>query len=168
MIKRLLANLTTKKLVVLSGVASVGFLTFALVSQYGFGLFPCELCIAQRVPYALIVALWMAGMFVKSLRVLRWMAMLCVALFVVDAGIAFYHTAVELHWVQGPSACTSGTEPQTLEEMRAAIMNAALVSCDQPMAHVMGLSMAAWNGIAALSCAVMLVFALRKAHKKAA
>jgi disulfide bond formation protein DsbB len=48
-------KITTKMLVVLAGASSAAFLAFALISQYGFHLHPCELCLAQRVPYALIV-----------------------------------------------------------------------------------------------------------------
>ena len=140
---------------------SASFLAFALVSQYGFGLFPCELCIKQRVPYALIMLVaGLAALLRVGEKKARWLVGLCVVLFLADAGIAFYHAAVEMHWIQGPSSCTSSTAPQTLEEMRKAIMEAELVSCDQPMAHVMGLSMAAWNGLAALGSAGLMVLGL--------
>ena len=39
---------------------------------------------------------------------------------------------------------------ERLEELRAEIMNAPLVSCSQAMVYILGLSMAAWNMIAAL------------------
>lgn len=163
-----------RRLLALAGLLSVAFLAVALVSQYGFGLFPCELCIKQRVPYALIaiIALPVAMMKGVGAGVRRAVVWLCALLFLVDAGIAFYHTGVELHWFPGPSSCTASTEPQTLEEMRRAILEAELVSCDQPMAHVMGLSMAAWNGIAALGSGLLMLWGLCaircKAKKEAA
>jgi len=155
-----------RALVWLSGLASGCFLVFALVSEYGFGLFPCELCLAQRVPYAVMVGLGVVACVVKSPKIMWFFALLCAGLFFVDAGIAFYHAAVEMHWITGPSACTANTQEQTLEEMRAAIMGAALVSCDQPMVHVLGLSMAAWNGVAALGCGVLMIWGLRVACDK--
>lgn len=157
-----------RALVALAGLLSASFLAFALVSQYGFGLFPCELCIKQRVPYALIVGVAVLAWGLKiSEKWAWWLVLLCAGLFVADAGIAFYHAGVEMHWFPGPSACTASSEPQTLEEMRKAIMEADLVSCDQPMAHVLGLSMAAWNGVAAVGSAALMLLGLRCARKKA-
>lgn len=155
-------RLSRRCLLLLAAVLSAGFLGFALVSQYGFEQFPCELCLKQRVPYALIIVLALPFTLKRFSEKARGRAVaLCLLLFLADSGIAFYHTAVELHWIPGPSSCTSGTEPQTLEEMRRAIMEAELVSCDQPMAHFLGLSMAAWNGLAALGSAVLMGMGLR-------
>lgn len=142
-------------LLTFAALVSAAILAVALVSQYGFGLHPCELCLKQRVPYAVIVCLG-AGMAWRRVSegLRRRVLWLCVLLFVVDAGIAFYHAGVEWRWFPGPSSCTSNvSEPQTLEEMRRAILEAELVPCDQPMAQFLGLSMAAWNGIAALGMA---------------
>lgn len=157
-----------RRLVWLAAAYSAVMLAVALVSQYGFGLYPCELCLAQRVPYALIVALGVGAWLVRSPKVWMWMALGVTALFFVDAGIAYYHFGVELHIFKGPSACTASTEPQTLEEMRAALLNAALVSCDQPMLHVLGLSMAGWNALAACAGGAAMFWslcAMRKARK---
>lgn len=149
-------------------LASALILGVALVSQYGFGLFPCELCILQRIPYAVIIVL--AGMGAYSLRTQRRLMMvaaLCAALFAVDAGIAAYHAGVELHIFPGPSGCTAdNSKEQTLEEMRRAIMEAQLVPCDQPMVHVLGLSMAAWNAVAAALLAGGMAAALLRLRGK--
>ena len=140
----------------LLALASAGLLAAALVAQYGFGLHPCHLCILQRYPYALVVALGLVGcVFVRPERAVFGLVLLCGALFLVDAGIATYHAGVEAGIFTGPSGCTSSdTGEQTLEEMRAAIMNAPLVTCDQAMAHILGLSLAAWNALAAFALAL--------------
>lgn len=160
------AFMEPRRLVWLSAGLSALFLGFALVSQYGFGLYPCELCLAQRVPYALIMALGVVAFFVKQPRGWMRLAVACAALFLIDAGIAYYHFGVELHIFKGPSACTASTEPQTLEEMRQQLLNAALVSCDQPMVHVLGLSMAGWNALAAGACGAALFWSLCVIRKR--
>ena len=149
-----------RRLVWLAAGLSAVFLGVALVSQYGFGLFPCELCLAQRKPYMIIIALGVMAFFVKSSKGLRGLAVLCLLLFWADAGLAGYHAGVEQHIFKGPSACTANTEPQTLEEMRKALLEAELVSCDQPMVHVLGLSMAAWNAVAAFLSGVLMLLGL--------
>jgi len=154
-------------LVVLSGAVAVLFLSVALVAQYGFNQHPCHLCIAQRVPYALIVVVSIFASILKlSPQRMEQLVMLCALLFLTDAGIAVYHSGVELGYFPGPSGCTNNDKPgATIEEMRAAIMNAALVPCDQPMVYILGLSMASWNAIAALCSAIGTWVGFRKMQK---
>ena len=148
----ILKDLPLKTLLLALAAISAVILGVALVAQYGFGLQPCELCMAQRYPYMAVIILGILGFFTPGRGAQRVIAGLIALLFLADAGIGFYHTGVELHWFPGPTACTNPATPaaETIEEMRRAIMNAPLVACDQPMFHFLGLSMAAWNCIAAL------------------
>lgn len=159
-----------RSLVLASGLASTAMLAAALIGQYGFNLHPCELCLAQRVPYTLIalLGLWAAVKTLSPQR-LRLFVLLCGVLFAVDSAIAVYHSAVEFGFIKGPSACTnSETGEQTLEQMRAAIRNAQLVPCDQPMAYFFGLSMATWNALAAAGMAVGVFFLRCRIGRKSA
>lgn len=143
--------LSVRVLLLLCALFSFLMLAVALIGQYGFGLHPCDLCIYQRIPYAAIVFLGLVGAFLPKARRFQYaIAVVCALLFLVDAGIAGYHTGVETGIFKGPTACSSdGKVGQTLEEIRAAILNAPLVTCAQAMIYVLGLSMAAWNMIAA-------------------
>ena len=168
-IHRLIAqHLTFARLLPLLSCISTALLGTALVGQYGFGLHPCHLCLYQRYPYAAIIALGAAGFFIRNPRLQLAIAVACIALFALDAGIASYHAGVEAGIFPGPSGCTSsGKTGQTLEELRAEILNAPLVTCDQAMVYVLGLSMAAWNAIAAAVMSIVsLIFVhlLRKGH----
>lgn len=151
-------------LLMLCALFSFLLLAVALIGQYGFGLHPCDLCIYQRIPYGLIAVTGVVGaFFVKSRRGQYVIAVMCALLFLADAGIAGYHTGVEMGVFKGPSACSSdGKTGQTIEEMRAEIMNAPLVTCAQAMIYVLGLSMAAWNMIAALLAFFFVLFILFK------
>lgn len=135
---------------------STAMLGGALIAQYGFSLYPCELCLYQRYPYVAIVMVGLLGLRASEIwrRRLLW---LCVALLMVDAGIAAYHTGVELGLIKGPSGCSaSSMAGDSLEELRKQIMNAPLVTCDQAMGYVFGLSLAAWNALMAMVMAVYL------------
>ena len=143
--------LSYRNILLLQALAAVFTLSAALAAQYIFHLHPCELCLLQRYPYALIAAVGvLAALLVKSTKTQLIFVLLCTLLFALDASIAFYHTGVEMDIFKGPDACSNSSDgEQTLEEMRAAIMNAPLVSCKQAMAYFLGVSMAAWNGLAA-------------------
>jgi disulfide bond formation protein DsbB len=160
-------NQPMRFIVLASSAASAAMLSAALIAQYGFELFPCELCLFQRVPYGIIALFGLAaGMYMPERR-LKLAAVLCGLLFLVDAGIAGYHTGVEYGIFKGPSACASNSEPgATLEEMRRAIMNAQLVPCDQPMASFLGLSMAAWNTLAATTLAMGVFYLMDRVRRR--
>jgi disulfide bond formation protein DsbB len=158
MLSHLLPTLNYRRILLLQALAAAFILGSALVSQYGFGLYPCELCMYQRYPYAaIIVFALLAAWRVKTPRMQLYCIVLGVLLFTLDAGIAFYHTGVELDIFKGPDACSNsgGGAGQSIEELRAAIMNAPLVSCKQAMAYFLGMSMAAWNGLAASFCILL-------------
>jgi disulfide bond formation protein DsbB len=148
----ILHSLTAKQALLVAGAFSAAMLTAAFIAQFGFSLHPCELCLLQRYPYAAIIAVaglswWRA----KTPNRQRFALLLCALLFAVDAGIAVYHTGVEYGWFPGPDACSStATAGMSLEEMRKQLLDAPLVSCSQAMMYFFGLSMAAWNAIAAL------------------
>lgn len=158
-----------KALLLAASAVSAAMLGGALVAQYGFGMHPCELCMAQRYPYMAVIAVGVLGAFLRlSGRARGYAAALCGGLFLLDAGIAGYHAGVEWGIFTGPTACSgSSLAGQSLEEMRRIIMNAALVPCNQPMAHFLGLSMAAWNGLIALGLGVATFALLYKGRKHA-
>jgi disulfide bond formation protein DsbB len=157
-------KLSPKRLLLLAAGFSLAMLAAALVAQYGFHLNPCHLCLLQRYPYAAIAVLALLAAWRGSPKIQLYALFACAALFFTDAAIAFYHTGVEYHWFPGPSGCTNtATGAETLEEMRAQIRNAPLVTCDQAAAYFFGLSMAAWNFLAATGAgAATLCAALRK------
>src|ERR1700751_4436529 len=87
-------------------VASVAVLGTALISQYWGGLAPCELCLAQRWPWAAAIAISLISLLFGNRSALPWVALLLSAVFAIGSGLAFYHVGVEKHWFAGPEACT--------------------------------------------------------------
>jgi disulfide bond formation protein DsbB len=131
---------------------SAAALGTAFVAQYGFDLRPCELCVLQRLPYAFTLLFGlMATLPAVPPEARRQVAALCAALFAVNAGIALYHTGVEYHWWQGPTACTGHLQNFSMDDLAAALTHPAAVQCDQAAVRVLGVSMAGANAIA---CAV--------------
>lgn len=123
-----------------------------LAGAFGFehlgGLAPCTLCLYERVPYALTVALCAAALgwrAVPSRPVLAASA-LCL---LVGSGLAAYHVGVE----QGvfASSCGGGVGAATLDELRARIMSQSGPACSDVGWSFLGLSLAAWNGLIGLA-----------------
>jgi disulfide bond formation protein DsbB len=126
----------------------------AYVSQYGFGLFPCEMCWWQRWPHFAAVGLALASTFAGSKR--PWIALSALAI-LASGLIGAFHAGVEYGWWEGFTACTSnvagGGDP--LE----AIMNAPLIRCDVAPWTLAGISLAGFNAIIS-SLSVVAIFVL--------
>jgi hypothetical protein len=78
----------------LAGIAAVSALALlaALVLQYGFGFAPCQLCLWERWPYLIVVALAAGGLLMGVPR-----TALVIVLLVLLGGIALagFHVGVE-------------------------------------------------------------------------
>src|SRR5579862_1950674 len=86
--------------------ASVAALAFAFAMQFGFGVEPCILCLWQRVPFGVVVALSPALLLWKPYgRHTRILLALCAAAFFINSGLSVFHTGVEQHWWLGTSGC---------------------------------------------------------------
>lgn len=127
-------------------VAALFSLASAYTAEYGFGLKPCVLCLYQRIPYAVVVGLALVMLASKKNQKLSWLLLvLCGAAFAVGAILAFFHVGVEQHWWRGLEGCSGGAVANTLEELRAQILGAPVVRCDQPAFEFLGVSMAGYN-----------------------
>jgi len=147
-------------------IASVVILSAAYISQYGFGLKPCILCLYQRVPYAVNIALGVLA-FLASFRYPR-LTKLLIALaassFLVGAAIAGFHVGVEQNWWKGLPSCGGDIVPQhvSIEELRNAMEHQAIVRCDQPAFVFLGISMAGYNFLISLALVGGVIYLLRK------
>ncbi len=148
----------------LGGLLVAASLIIALIAQYGFELWPCDLCILQRYPAAMAVAI---AIIAELIGRPRFMLALFMVACLVTMDIALYHTGVEQGWWPGPTSCSgdglSGAL-LTLEELKSEIMGAPLIRCDKPAIEVMGITMASANVIFSLLLAVMAFLGLMKSR----
>ena len=131
-------------------LVSLALLLGALAFQYLGGLAPCHLCLLQRWPHAIAIAL--------GLLILAWprrgLALLAALAVLVGAGIALYHVGVEQAWWAGPSSCTApAPDAQSSGALLDQILATPVVLCDQVAWSLWGISMAGWNGILSLGIA---------------
>lgn len=133
----------------------------ALISQYGFDLQPCVLCIWQRWPYLAAIVLGLTAIALRRAtpfaRILTGLAILAV---LVSGGIGGFHVGVEQGWWEGTSGCGSTSGADDLNTLRAQIMNAPIVRCDEVAFSLFGLSMAGWNLLYALGVALIAIRAI--------
>jgi disulfide bond formation protein DsbB len=142
-------------------------LAAAYTAQYGFNLAPCHLCLLQRVPFALVIVL--SGLGLGRPRWRTGLIIIIAIAFLVNSGIALYHTAVEQHWISGPSGCTQeGGAPanQSMDDFLRRIQGAPIVACDLPLWDFHGITMAEMNVAWSLLLSLFTFAALWQCHRK--
>lgn len=132
----------------------------AYLSQYAFGLFPCEMCWWQR--YAHFAALILAAI-AFAVPSARWPVALA-ALAIAGAGlIGGFHAGVEYHWWEGLTRCTSNVAPGG--DALDAILEAPLIRCDQAQWTLAGISLAGFNFIFSGAGALLVAALLGRSRK---
>lgn len=137
----------------------------ALVSQYVFGLYPCEMCYWQRWPHwaalALGVLAVLAARRVQGLAIA--MAALAAIAIAISGLIGGFHAGVEYGWWEGLTSCaTSVPAGATTDDVLNSIMAAPLVRCDTAPWSMFGISLAGYNFLLSLAGAAAIYLLLRR------
>ncbi len=129
----------------------------AYVAQYGFDLFPCEMCWWQRYPHFAALGLAIVSYVMVPHRV--WAALAGLAI-ITSGLIGGFHAGVEYGWWEGITGCS--TLPSTIDVMD---VNAApIVRCDVAPWDLFGISLAGWNFL--ISCIGGAAVVALAAYKK--
>ena len=148
-----------KKGLALLLMASTFALVFAYILQFVFDYQPCILCLYQRLPFFIIIAVSAIGLVLfSSERFVKVVVFFCVMLLAINVGISLYHVAVEQSFVDGPATCDSPsnlTKATSPEELRKELLKTKAIRCDEPQLMFLKLSLAAWN---AIYCALLVAF----------
>ena len=137
-----------------------GLLGGAYISEYGFGLYPCEMCWWQRYAHFAALALAVPAVLLPNARVLTALA----GLAILFAGlIGGYHAGVEYGWWQGLTACTSQIDMSA--DPLEAISAGPLIRCDQVQWALFGVSLAGFNFLFSTAAAIAIFVALRRAQR---
>lgn len=147
-------------------IYSVATLSAVFISEYGFDLKPCVLCIYQRWPYAVAITVFILwAIFHKKIGAVYAQALMAIS-FLTTAGIGAYHVGVEQGWWQGTSECGADTSVAlSLDELKKQLMSAPLTKCNEVAWEMFGISMAGYNFIFATLMAIFILIAIVKRNE---
>ena len=135
----------------------------ATIAQYGFGLYPCEMCWWQRYPHFVALGLGLLGLLrpgSRGLVVLGGLAILTSGL------IGAYHAGVEYHWWEGLTACSSTADANAADPL-AAILAAPLIRCDVAPWDLAGISLAGFNFLISTMAGLVIFALLGRSRRRA-
>ena len=142
-------------------VTPLALLGGAYVSQYGFGLFPCEMCWWQRYPHFAALALATLAVVRPPARIPVTLAALAIA---TSGLIGAFHAGVEYGWWEGLTACSTTVIADGGDPLEA-IFNAPLVRCDVAPWSLFGISLAGWNFLFSTGGALAIAALMAKESK---
>jgi len=147
-------------------VTSVGVLGSVYASQYWGGFAPCKLCLYQRWPWWIVGGLAVVAMWLTPrARLWRFALVVCGLTLMVGAALAVYHVGIEQHWWLGPESCTSSGTPASFEKLKAQILAAPVVLCDQISWSLFGISMAGYNAVVSIVVGLASFLAVRSSSR---
>jgi disulfide bond formation protein DsbB len=139
--------------------------------QLVMGIQPCELCLAQRYAYYLVVplgALTAIGAAKGARRGALIAGLAVIALATLgNAGLAAYHAGVEWGFWQGPTACTGpvgnlGSAGNLLERLDTV----KVVRCDEVQWKFLGLSLAGYDVLISLLMAALAAWGVKRSVRQ--
>ena len=155
----------------ITGIAAAT-LAGAWFIQLVMGIQPCELCLAQRYAFYLVVPLGALIALAAARDAPRPALMIGLAIVALatlgNAGLAAYHSGVEWGFWKGPTACTGpvgnlGSAGNLLERLDPV----KVVSCDEVQWKFLGLSLAGYDVLISLAMAAIAAWGIAGSAKRA-
>ena len=143
------------------------FSSAALIAAFAFeyigGLKPCSLCIYQRMPHGLAIALCMVTLVFKlSPPFAVWIFIILALTSLVGAGIALFHVGVEQQFWSGTQGCGGKIEATSIEAFRLKLLQQPIVRCDEIVWSFFGVSMASFNLVLSTGLSFIPAYAIFK------
>ena len=136
---------------------------FAFYLQYVLGHAPCKLCIYQRVPYYLIIAIGIINLlFNKYLKV---SLLLISILLLSELLISGYHTLSTFGFIEY-TGCESATLPSDINQLKKALLSDSLViTCSNANLKFFSIPLSFYNTLFSAFFLLIIIFNASKKKK---
>ncbi len=149
-------DISFRQALLFSGVISFFLLASAITFEFFYDLAPCKLCIWQRWPHVIIIAIMLLGLSILNKT---WILLLISLSAIVTGIIGFYHTGIEQGWWLGPSGCSSQFGSETdISNLTTLLLETPVVKCDEIVWSLFNISMAGWNSLVSFFIAIFSFF----------
>lgn len=117
----------------------------ALIAEFYFDLYPCKMCLKQRHPYYVIIALMIIFYFFKNFKIL-WISVVTQLAIIYGLFYSLWHVGVEQKILPNPVSCSGLlSKTNSIENLKEQINNQSVISCSEISWTILGLSAATIN-----------------------
>ena len=146
-------NLKRKNYLLILFILSLSTLIIAYSIQYIMGYQPCNLCLIERIPYALAIIVLILNYIFKKDQL--FYTILLLIIFSFSFLVSLYHVGIEEGLINESNICTNkNMNLMTKEDVLKSLQN-IIISCKDVAFRVYGLSLTSYNMI--LSMLMILI-----------
>ena len=124
-------------------ILSILILTSALIIEYIFGYLPCNLCVIERIPYALAIIILFLNYNFKKDQI--FYSVLLILVFLFSTLISIYHFGIEQGFIDESIVCLSENLDLITKEDILNSLQELRISCKDVAFKIFGFSLTTYN-----------------------
>lgn len=143
-------------------VVSILALTSAYFVEYFLGYQPCNLCLLERIPYALSIIIILANFKIKFND--KYTLLALIVIFIAGALLSIYHFGIEQGFVEESFVCSTKDNLNLNKELLLQELQKMNISCKNVAFTIFGLSLTTYNILLSviISATLIKIYAKQK------
>ena len=162
MFLNILLRKMVKKIYLSILIISILALTSAYFIEYFLGYQPCNLCLLERIPYALSIIIILANFKFKFND--KSILLVLIIIFVVSALLSIYHLGIEQGLIEESFVCSTKDNLNLNKEQLLQELQKMNISCKNVAFTIFGLSLTTYNILLSviISATLIKIYAKQK------
>ena len=143
-------------------IISILALTSAYFIEYFLGYQPCNLCLLERIPYALSIIIILADFKIKFND--KNTLLVLIVIFVISALLSIYHLGIEQGLIEESFVCSTKDNLNLNKEQLLQELQKMNISCKNVAFTIFGLSLTTYNILLSviISATLIKIYAKQK------
>ena len=143
-------------------IISILALISAYFIEYFLGYQPCNLCLLERIPYALSIIIILANFKIKFND--KYTILVLIVIFVVSALLSIYHFGIEQGLIEESFVCSTKDNLNLNKEQLLQELQKMNISCKNVAFTIFGLSLTTYNILLSviISATLIKIYAKQK------
>ena len=143
-------------------IISILALTSAYFIEYFLGYQPCNLCLLERIPYALSIIIILTNLKIKFND--KHTILVLIIIFVVSALLSIYHFGIEQGLIEESFVCSTKDNLNLNKEQLLQELQKMNISCKNVAFTIFGLSLTTYNMLLSviISATLIKIYAKQK------
>ena len=143
-------------------IISILALISAYFIEYFLGYQPCNLCLLERIPYALSIIIILANFKIKFND--KYTLLVLIIIFVVSALLSIYHLGIEQGLIEESFVCSTKDNLNLNKEQLLQELQKMNISCKNVAFTIFGLSLTTYNILLSviISATLIKIYAKQK------
>ena len=143
-------------------VISILALTSAYFIEYFLGYQPCNLCLLERIPYALSIIIILANFKIKFND--KYALLILIVIFIAAALLSIYHFGIEQGFIEESFVCSTKDNLNLNKEQLLQELQKMNISCKNVAFTIFGLSLTTYNILLSviISATLIKIYAKQK------